>query len=396
MLQAPTHSLLTPRTLVLELILLSIFVTLFLQFSSLFHLPSLSPTTNVESTRPLRYAALGDSWASGVNWGPPSADVEYDFPSDSEVCRCRRVNEAYPAQLAHDPDSSWRGGRDVDLSFQACHGAFFDAIVDQVSKVNGSWFGGKGKRGPDFATLMVGGNDAGFQAIVEDCVYQFDRERDYGPEYPDHDGECAKTLALSRETIRSETFRAGLLGAVNAIMSMDGVWENQEFRLYVLSYAGLFNHDDEACDEWTFGVWPGHTPRLRRELRRAVNEVIDEGRRVYEHVINHVLFNPKVRYLDVNSLFDGHRFCEPTEERTIEAMRLKSWLYSLEWPGCIPLAGDSDDVDELQRNWPEWCRKCGGMGELGELQRPFHPKGEAHGAIKQFLISALNTNFVPL
>lgn len=45
-------------------------------------------------------------------------------------------------------------------------------------------------------------------------------------------------------------------------------------------------------------------------------------------------------------------------------------------------------------NWPEWCRKCGGIGELGELQRPFHPKGEAHGAIKRFLISVLSTNSV--
>lgn len=384
MLQAPTHSLPAPKILVLSLILLLILITLFLQLS-----PSHLPTTNSKSTTPLRYAALGDSWASGVNWGPPSAEVEYDFPSDSEVCRCRRVNEAYPAQLAKVLS--------LDLSFQACHGAFFSAVQDQVARVNESWFRDSGgRRGPDFATLMVGGNDAGFQAIVEDCVYQFNRERDYGPEYPDHDGECAKTLAWSRETIRSEGFWAGFLDAVNAVMSMDGVWENREFRLYVLSYAGLFNHDDEACDEWTFGVWPGHTPRLRRELRRAVNEVIDEGRRVYEHVINRVLFNPKVRYLDVNFLFDGHRFCEPTEERTIEAMRLKSWLYGLEWPGCIPLAGDSEDLDELQRNWPEWCRNCGGIGGLGELQRPFHPTGEAHGAIKHFLISVLNANFAPL
>lgn len=227
--------------------------------------------------------------------GPPSADVEYDFPNDDEVCRCRRVNEAYPVQLAHGPAFS------IDLSFQACHGAFFGAVADQVASVNGSWFGGGGgRKGPDFATLMIGGNDAGFQAIVEDCMYQFNGQRNYGPECPDPEGDCAKTLVRSRGTILSEGFRMSLLEAVDAVMRMEGVWENMGFRLYVLSYAGLFNHDDGACDECSFGVWPRHTPRLTQELRKAVNEVIDEGRRAYEHIINHVLFNPKVRYLDIN------------------------------------------------------------------------------------------------
>lgn len=236
---------------------------------------------------------------------------------------------------------------------------------------------------------MIGGNDAGFQAIVENCIYQFNPTRDYGPEFPHPDSVCTQTLAHSREVIRSDEFKIALVDAINAVMNIEGVWSNPHFRLYVLSYAGLFNHDDTACDAWSFGVWPGKTPLLTRQLRRAINQVIDLGREAYEHVINHVMFNPKVRYLDINALFDGKRFCEETTEGTIEEMRNRAWLWSLEWPGCLPFVREGDWSREedamVSRQLPELCRNCGAIWELGELQRPFHPKGEAHTAIKNFL-----------
>jgi hypothetical protein len=78
----------------------------------------------------IRYAAFGDSWSSGVNYGPASQDLEYDWPNGTETCRCRRVNEAWPVQLRDEVNNrtnittppAWTYNRTLELDFLACHG----------------------------------------------------------------------------------------------------------------------------------------------------------------------------------------------------------------------------------------------------------------------------------
>ena len=353
----------------------------------IFHVPEtqaplqLEPQTEIESSNPLRYAALGDSWVSGVNWGPPSEETEYDFPDSEEVCRCRRMREAYPVQLLDDNDRSWTNGRDLDLDFVACHGASFEAIADQMGRLRQGFT-------PDLATLMIGGNPAGFPNIIEDCIYQFRREKDYGPEFPDENGECAKTLQRAHENLNSVWFSRGLYNSIITIVNDPRVRWNPHFKLYVLGYAKLFNHDDPKCNDWSFGIWPGKQPNLTIELRHAINMVLDHGREVYDRIINHILFDPRVRFIDMNHILDNHRFCEPTESGTLEGQNENSWLYSFTWPSCIPLSRGARFLDRRKQTGPDllaFCRNCGGLFELGELQRVFHPKREAHEAYKNFL-----------
>ncbi|EON69146.1 hypothetical protein W97_08332 [Coniosporium apollinis CBS 100218] len=334
----------------------------------------------------IRYAAFGDSWASGVNYGPPNADLEYDSPNNEELCRCRRVNEAYPVQLRDDRNISWANGKKPDLDFVACHGAFFDAIPDQVRRLNQSVT-------PRFATLMIGGNNGGFPDIIENCIYQPKRDKDYGPEYPDPSGECFKALQRARCAVTSWTFVKGIRNSINAVLDESRIKRDTNFRLYVLGYADLFNHDDRACDDWSFGVWPGKQQKLSTVLRKDINLVIDAGRFLYDKLINRVLHNSKVRYIDINAAFAKHRFCEPTEEGTLAAQAANSWLWSLEWTGCIPLAQQSavQQTPLMSESWPEFCRKCGDLGQLGEVQRPFHPKPEGHKAIKDALTAVLKS-----
>jgi hypothetical protein len=236
----------------------------------------------------------------------------------------------------------------------------------------------------------------GFPNIVEDCIYQPNQDRDYGPEYPDPEGECFKTLKHARELISSTWFSESLWDSVYAVLNEPRIRANPRFRLFIVSYTGLFNHDDPACNDWSFGIWGGKQPKLTTRLRRDINHVIDLGRTTYDELINHIMFNPKVRYIDVNSAFGGHRFCEPTEEGTIQAQNVNSYLWDLTWPGCLPLSSEVDDEHEnLTTVWP-FCRKCGDMGQTGEFQRPFHPKREGHEAIKNFLKDALEQEFIAL
>ncbi|KAJ9639012.1 hypothetical protein H2201_005924 [Coniosporium apollinis] len=372
-------------------LLVSTYLAFLLTSAAGIHLPcdallSDSAFTQVYDAEYMRYAAFGDSWASGANYGPPNENLEYDFSNNEELCRCRRVNEAYPVQLRDDRNISWTSGKKLDLDFVACHGAFFDAIPDQVERLNQSI-------APRLATLMIGGNNGGFPDIIENCIYQPDKYKDYGPEYPDPRGECFKALQRVRRAVTSWSFLKGIQDSINAILSKPRIERDPNFRLYVLGYAGPFNHDDHACDDWSFGVWPGKQQKLSTVLRKDINLVIDAGRFLYDKLINRVLRNPKVSYVDINAAFANHRFCEPTKEGTQAAQAANSWLRSLEWTGCIPLVQQDvvQDTPLMAASWPEFCHKCGDIGQLGEVQRPFHPKPEGHEAIKDVLEAVLRS-----
>ncbi|KAK3076199.1 hypothetical protein LTS18_013644, partial [Coniosporium uncinatum] len=109
---------------------------------------------------------------------------------------------------------------------------------------------------------MIGGNNGGFPVIVLDCIYQVDKDRDYGPQYPDPNSECTKALSRARQNIHAPWFRDGLLSSIDAIPNEPCIRLDSHFRLYVVGYASLFNHDDEACDELNFTFSPGKEQRL--------------------------------------------------------------------------------------------------------------------------------------
>jgi hypothetical protein len=164
---------------------------------------------------------------------------------------------------------------------------------------------------------------------------------------------------------------------------------NPDFRLFVVSYSNLFNHEDKACSNMTFGIWGGKQPKLTTQLRQDIDAVIDEGRKLYDLYLNHLLIDPRIKFLDANALLEGHRFCEPTAEGTFEAMNAKAWLYNLEWLSCIPYVEQIEGNKDVRTQIPGFCRNCGGFAGLGDFQRPFHPKFEAHRAYKNFLIETL-------
>ena len=117
-------------------------------------------------------------------------------------------------------------------------------------------------------------------------------------------------------------------------------------------------------------TWGGKQPKLTRELRRAINSVIDEGRREYDKQLNSWLSDPRVKFLDANPVLAGHRFCEPTPGSTMQEMYDNAWLYHLEWPSCIPLSrldGEASNASEIHATG--FCRNCGGWAELGDIQR---------------------------
>lgn len=92
---------------------------------------------------PLQYAALGDSYASGVGSG--------DYAAGDA---CLRSAHAYPEQIA------WRASE--TLWFEACSGAkVADVRAAQLSHLSGAI---------EHVSIGVGGNDIGFSSVLGACA----------------------------------------------------------------------------------------------------------------------------------------------------------------------------------------------------------------------------------
>ncbi|MFI2781441.1 SGNH/GDSL hydrolase family protein [Streptomyces sp. ALB3] len=103
---------------------------------------SASPTATASAD--VRYAALGDSYASGTGAG------------DYSDVACTRSRNAYPALWAdaNDPAS---------FTFAACGGAKIpDVLSDQVDELD---------EDTTLVSLSIGGNDSGFASTMLSCRY---------------------------------------------------------------------------------------------------------------------------------------------------------------------------------------------------------------------------------
>jgi lysophospholipase L1-like esterase len=98
--------------------------------------------------RTLRWVALGDSYTSG----------EGNDPMDATAPCTRSAADAYPIYASNQLRAS---GVDVALDFEACSAAVVADLPRQAANVTAA---------TDLVTMTIGGNDAGFGAIVAGCL----------------------------------------------------------------------------------------------------------------------------------------------------------------------------------------------------------------------------------
>lgn len=72
-----------------------------------FAIATVGPPVVPDPAPTLKWAALGDSWASGINYyvRPPGKSVDWDGDKNAERA-CRRSTEAYAAQMSNATDVS--------------------------------------------------------------------------------------------------------------------------------------------------------------------------------------------------------------------------------------------------------------------------------------------------
>jgi len=153
-----------------------------------------------------QYAALGDSYASGVG--------SRNYYSDSGSC--------YRSPSAYAVLDAARVG--ATLTFNACSGAqTADVQNNQLTGLSSS---------TRWVTVQVGGNDAGFSSVITTCAE------------PSWLGDCNSAVSGAQNTIRN-TLPGRLDGLYNAIRS-----HATTAKVVVVGYPRIFNGED--CNAATF------------------------------------------------------------------------------------------------------------------------------------------------
>ncbi|GAA4617991.1 SGNH/GDSL hydrolase family protein [Saccharopolyspora hordei] len=199
------------------------------------------------------YAALGDSYASGVG-----TREYFDDSGD-----CRRSPKAY-AQL-------WADSHGVSsFTFNACSGAVTDDVVaNQLSGLSAD---------TTLVTISIGGNDVGFADVIQDCLLGTD-------------SGCDSAVSEGEEKARNElpakldsTYAAIREAAPNA-------------EVVVLGYPRLTELGD--C-----GI-----PLFSDAKRQRIND----GSDVLAGVISERAQAAGFTYADTRDAFDGHGVCSSEE-----------------------------------------------------------------------------------
>jgi hypothetical protein len=201
-----------------------------------------------------QYAALGDSYASGVG------TRTYYASSGS----CYRSPQAYPVL-----DASRAG---ATLTFNACSGA---SIADvQNSQLTGL------SRSTTWVSVQVGGDDAGFSSVLTACAEPFWL------------GDCNRAVSEAQDIIRN-TLPGRLDALYTAIRSHAAA-----AKVVVVGYPRLFNGDD--CNAATF-----FSPHDESILNQAA-DLLDSTIRGRAASHGFAFVNPE-------AAFSGHAVCDTAE-----------------------------------------------------------------------------------
>ncbi|KAL6722230.1 hypothetical protein ACLMJK_001337 [Lecanora helva] len=352
------------------------------------------------------YGVIGDSWGSGVSYND---DVLYDGNRDN----CLRTKESHGPQMEADPN--WAGHDPSGLRDAACSGSQLVDIVlgqHQMGKVGN----------PDVVIMTSGGNNAGFGHIVDVCIYHSDPTHNYGNPYwsdKDGSGECAKALADATGYITDPNRMAkDLTNTLDDLFKDPAVSNNPDFLLYLTGYAQFFGTDYDPWCEYEYWSIPtinpfNIDPYLSKTLRQAFNDRVTAVNNLYKTTAESDAYKSKVRYIDIDAGFSGHRFCEPgsnyKEQINTDTHFDKVYLWNLNYPwqitgqGAPSAAAASGNVSAQEaqdafagQGVTAWSSGGGGNDpKNGWRLRPFHPRYTGYTAIKEAIFAQLKVDGLP-
>jgi hypothetical protein len=297
----------------------------------------------VSCTDVASYAALGDSYATGAGAGSPRLPPHFDIG-------CGRFSDAYPVQVANSTSLGIDESRFRNL---ACGGASTASVLHgQVPRIGDS----------QIVTLTVGGNEVDFFAILNECIYLW---RPFST--------CEKELQRSRSLIESNEFIDNynklVKGAVQALQP--------SARLLSTGYARFFNQETEYCSHISFSKTDPNN-LLTQPLRAQLNDLISK----LNDVIDAAAQAHGAEYVDIDGVFEGHRFCEDGVQEPAPGRR-DTWFFSMTYGSDNGVGKGENPADIVQQILPNPFK------DFFDSVRTFHPTSLGHTAIKDKVLKQI-------
>ena len=308
------------------------------------------------------FAALGDSYSTGIGSGAWVKNDPYD-PQE----QCDKSVNSYPNYLARRlrgrPNvaapyffhASCTGAISNDIYMDDNDGGHRDAQLALLTR-NGD-LGNVG-----WATLSLGGNDAGFGNVATHCLFWSDSGLG-------DTTKCNQAIADSLDTIQNR-LEDQLFRAYREIFARVTTTDHPNFLLVVTSYPLFFTEHERGCvngfNKTYENFWPnGFYLDQRNRLR--VNRLIREANTKISSAVARARSSPwlrdrQIRYFSIDHLYEGHRFCELPPKH----WRDDSWLHVIgpggdQLPSGLVGPDPPDDGTQQPRDWAELARACAGV-----------------------------------
>jgi len=309
-------------------------------------LPSLVSSFNASAVSVRSYAALGDSYAAGDGAG--SSRLLPDVG-------CGRFSRAYPVQIADDVGLDVYCGTFKNL---ACGGASTSSVL----RTQAPWIGCA-----DIVTLTVGGNEVDFFLLLNECVHQW-------KPFSTCEAELAKARGLVQSTRFIDNFDRLIAGITRKL--------RPGAQLMVTGYAQFFNDITDQCGRISFSK-TDPSNHLTKELRREFNQMVT----MLNDVIKAAAAAHGALYVDMDMVFEGHRFCE-TGVVEPDPLRSDTWFFNLLYP-------DTDRISSVNyatkaKHQEPQASLLGPIRDFLDLTKVFHPTSDGHAAIAQEILRLIS------
>ena len=181
-------------------------------------------------------------------------------------------------------------------NFIACSGAVMqDVSAYQVPNI---------QQNNDMITLSIGGNDVGFEAILDACIFQSSGSSTQN---------CTESITVAKAAISSTQFANDWTDLTTS--TLQKLSNSTSSTVFVTGYTNFFSEDlTDQCNTISFSYSSPNQTVLTGPLRQQLNE-LSQALNWYLHYLitqtNRNLGANKLVFIDYDEKYNGHRFCRP-------------------------------------------------------------------------------------
>lgn len=169
--------------------------------------------------------------------------------------------------------------------------------------------------------MSAAGDDVEFSDLVQSCIYEFPKPR-----------KCQDQIGRSQDLINAPEFPSLIQKLIKTTLDK-GLANFPDFRIYYTGYAQFFNTESTSpdfCSQNTWSVCPiwqkgceklTLTVDLRtqlNELVKMINTQIQTAVDSFRDTNKDSNGNPLVKFVDIDSIAQGHRFCEQGKQEPVK------------------------------------------------------------------------------